>query len=66
MNGYGKEVRDKLHEAGCTFVRHGRGDHVRVPGVPASRLGRSADPRSPSRRANFEPDPVGVVSAVLA
>jgi predicted RNA binding protein YcfA (HicA-like mRNA interferase family) len=27
MKGFGKEVRDKLRAAGCTFVRHGRGDH---------------------------------------
>jgi predicted RNA binding protein YcfA (HicA-like mRNA interferase family) len=27
MKGYGKLVRDKLHEAGCTFARHGKGDH---------------------------------------
>jgi len=27
VKGYGKLVRDKLHEAGCTFVRHGKGDH---------------------------------------
>jgi hypothetical protein len=27
MKGYGKAVRDKLAEAGCQFVRHGRGDH---------------------------------------
>jgi len=27
VKGYGKAVRDKLLEAGCRFVRHGRGDH---------------------------------------
>jgi predicted RNA binding protein YcfA (HicA-like mRNA interferase family) len=27
VKGYGKAVRDKLAEAGCLFVRHGRGDH---------------------------------------
>jgi predicted RNA binding protein YcfA (HicA-like mRNA interferase family) len=27
VNDYGKEVRKRLLEAGCTFVRHGRGDH---------------------------------------
>ena len=27
MRGYGKVVRDLLTEAGCWFVRHGRGDH---------------------------------------
>ena len=27
MRGYGREVRDLLSGAGCTFVRHGRGDH---------------------------------------
>lgn len=27
MNDYGKEVRKRLIEAGCSFVRHGRGDH---------------------------------------
>jgi hypothetical protein len=27
MKGYGKAVRDQLHEAGCTFARHGKGDH---------------------------------------
>jgi hypothetical protein len=27
MRGYGRLVRDKLMEAGCTFHRHGRGDH---------------------------------------
>lgn len=27
MNDYGKEVRRKLHDSGCVFVRHGRGDH---------------------------------------
>ena len=26
MKGYGKAVRDKLSEAGCSFVRHGKGD----------------------------------------
>jgi len=27
VKGYGKAVRDKLEEAGCQFVRHGKGDH---------------------------------------
>ncbi len=27
MRGYGRLVRDKLAEAECGFVRHGRGDH---------------------------------------
>lgn len=27
MRGYGKLVRDLLEPAGCTFLRHGRGDH---------------------------------------
>ena len=27
MIGYGRAVREKLTEAGCQFVRHGRGDH---------------------------------------
>ena len=27
MKGFGKAVREKLTEAGCRFVRHGRGDH---------------------------------------
>lgn len=27
MRGYGKQVRDILDAAGCTFLRHGRGDH---------------------------------------
>jgi predicted RNA binding protein YcfA (HicA-like mRNA interferase family) len=27
LKGFGKAVRDELDEAGCTFVRHGRGDH---------------------------------------
>jgi hypothetical protein len=27
MKGFGKEVRDRLSEAGCKFVRHGKGDH---------------------------------------
>jgi predicted RNA binding protein YcfA (HicA-like mRNA interferase family) len=27
VKGYGKPVRDKLQEAGCQFVRHGKGDH---------------------------------------
>jgi predicted RNA binding protein YcfA (HicA-like mRNA interferase family) len=27
MRGYGRRVRDKLSEAGCTFLRHGKGDH---------------------------------------
>jgi predicted RNA binding protein YcfA (HicA-like mRNA interferase family) len=26
VNDYGKEVRKRLPESGCTFVRHGRGD----------------------------------------
>lgn len=25
--GYGKEVREALAEAGCAFLRHGKGDH---------------------------------------
>lgn len=27
MNEYGKAARDKLSEAGCAFLRHGKGDH---------------------------------------
>ncbi len=27
MRGYGRLVRDRLEAAGCSFVRHGRGDH---------------------------------------
>jgi predicted RNA binding protein YcfA (HicA-like mRNA interferase family) len=27
VNDYGKQVRERLKEAGCEFVRHGRGDH---------------------------------------
>lgn len=27
MNDYGKAVREALREAGCWFVRHGKGDH---------------------------------------
>jgi predicted RNA binding protein YcfA (HicA-like mRNA interferase family) len=27
VRGYGKEVREKLKEAGWTFLRHGKGDH---------------------------------------
>jgi predicted RNA binding protein YcfA (HicA-like mRNA interferase family) len=27
VNDYGKDVRKRLQEAGCAFVRHGRGDH---------------------------------------
>jgi predicted RNA binding protein YcfA (HicA-like mRNA interferase family) len=27
VKGFGKPVRDKLTEGGCTFVRHGKGDH---------------------------------------
>lgn len=27
MRGYGKAVRDILSQNGCTFLRHGRGDH---------------------------------------
>ena len=27
MKGYGKAVRDHLHEAGCSFARRGKGDH---------------------------------------
>jgi predicted RNA binding protein YcfA (HicA-like mRNA interferase family) len=27
MIGFGKEVRDRLREGGCEFVRHGKGDH---------------------------------------
>jgi predicted RNA binding protein YcfA (HicA-like mRNA interferase family) len=27
VNDYGKDVRKRLLEAGCFFVRHGRGDH---------------------------------------
>jgi predicted RNA binding protein YcfA (HicA-like mRNA interferase family) len=25
--GFGKAVREALREAGCSFVRHGKGDH---------------------------------------
>jgi hypothetical protein len=27
VTGFGKAVRDKLQEAKCEFVRHGKGDH---------------------------------------
>ncbi len=27
MKGYGREVREKLKEAGWEFLRHGKGDH---------------------------------------
>jgi len=27
VKGFGKAVREKPAEAGCRFVRHGRGDH---------------------------------------
>jgi predicted RNA binding protein YcfA (HicA-like mRNA interferase family) len=27
VKGFGKLVRDKLNEGGCSFVRHGKGDH---------------------------------------
>ncbi|MGZ8367623.1 MAG: type II toxin-antitoxin system HicA family toxin [Rhodoplanes sp.] len=27
MRGFGKLVREKLREAGCRFIRRGRGDH---------------------------------------
>jgi hypothetical protein len=27
VKGFGNAVRDKLREAGCWFVRHGKGDH---------------------------------------
>jgi hypothetical protein len=27
VNNFGKAVREKLKEGGCTFVRHGKGDH---------------------------------------
>jgi hypothetical protein len=27
VRGYGRLVRERLAEAGCWFVRHGRGDH---------------------------------------
>jgi len=27
VTGFGKAVRDKLQEADCKFVRHGKGDH---------------------------------------
>lgn len=27
MSDYGKEVRRRLSEAGCWFLRHGHGDH---------------------------------------
>jgi predicted RNA binding protein YcfA (HicA-like mRNA interferase family) len=35
VKDFGKEVRRRLLEAGCWFVRHGRGDHDvwRAPGV---------------------------------
>jgi hypothetical protein len=29
VKGFGKAVREKLTEAGCRFVRHGRGDMSR-------------------------------------
>jgi hypothetical protein len=27
LRGYGKAVREALEAAGCSFLRHGRGDH---------------------------------------
>jgi predicted RNA binding protein YcfA (HicA-like mRNA interferase family) len=27
VKDYGKELREKLRDANCWFVRHGRGDH---------------------------------------
>lgn len=27
MRGYGRLVRERLSDGGCTFLRHGRGDH---------------------------------------
>jgi hypothetical protein len=27
VNEYGQAVRDKLSEAACAFLRHGKGDH---------------------------------------
>jgi hypothetical protein len=27
VKGFGKAVRDRLDEGGCSFVRHGKGDH---------------------------------------
>jgi predicted RNA binding protein YcfA (HicA-like mRNA interferase family) len=27
MKGYGKVVREMLADAGCAFIRHGKGDH---------------------------------------
>jgi predicted RNA binding protein YcfA (HicA-like mRNA interferase family) len=27
MNDFGKAVRTQLTEAGCAFLRHGKGDH---------------------------------------
>jgi predicted RNA binding protein YcfA (HicA-like mRNA interferase family) len=27
VRGFGREVREALTEARCSFVRHGRGDH---------------------------------------
>jgi predicted RNA binding protein YcfA (HicA-like mRNA interferase family) len=27
VKGYGKAVREALRQAGCEFVRHGKGDH---------------------------------------
>jgi predicted RNA binding protein YcfA (HicA-like mRNA interferase family) len=27
VNDFGKAVREQLEEGGCTFVRHGKGDH---------------------------------------
>lgn len=27
IEGFGKQTRDLLRKAGCTFLRHGKGDH---------------------------------------
>ena len=27
MKDFGKPVRDRLGESGCSFLRHGKGDH---------------------------------------
>ena len=27
MNGYTKKLKQLLHEAGCSYVRQGKGDH---------------------------------------
>jgi predicted RNA binding protein YcfA (HicA-like mRNA interferase family) len=27
VNGFGRAIRDMLAAAGCTFLRHGKGDH---------------------------------------